>query len=372
MGKGGRLVSLDVMRGLTIAAMLVVNNPGSWSHVYAPLLHAEWNGLTPTDLIYPFFTFIMGVSMCFSLGKDSFAPTRAKILKTLKRCVLLFLTGFALQCFSRACAGTFDFATLRIMGVLQGLAVSYLLAAAILMAARGRHILPAAALILVSYMVTLHLGNGYELSPSNIIARVDRAILGEGHLYVMNAGGVRTAFEPESLLSCLPRAAEVLLGVHVGKILVSGNSREDSVRDILLFGAALAVTAFLLRYLDPINKSIWSASFTLATSGAASLVLALLVWAIDVKGRTALCGFFMVFGSNPLFLYCVCWILSVLLGLGFGLSGNAVSLKSLYYSKCLLPWAGPYFASLLSALTMMLLTWLAGLPLYRKKIFIKL
>ena len=370
MAKGERLVSLDVMRGLTIAAMLVVNNPGSWSYVYAPLRHAPWNGLTPTDLIYPFFTFIMGVSMCFSLGKDGFAPTKAKILKTLRRSVLLFLTGFALHCFSRLCAGTFDWATLRIMGVLQGLAVSYLLAAVILLLSRGRHILWTSSLILVLYIITLQFGNGYELSASNIIAKVDRALLGEGHLYSMATEGGRLAFEPESLLSCLPRTVEVLLGMYVGRIVISGREKSDAVRDTLLFGAALAVISFFLRYLDPINKNIWSSTFTLATSGAAALVLALLLWTIDVKGKSSWCGFFKVFGTNPLFLYAVCWVLSVILGLQIGDTGYSV--KSFIYTRCLLPWAGPYLTSLLSALLIMLLTWCVGLPLYKKKIFIKL
>ena len=290
--------------------------------------------------------------MCFSLGKDSFSPTGGKMAKMLRRSVLLFLVGFALHCFTRLCQGSFDFATLRTMGVLQGLAVSYLISALFLFISRGRHILLSGAVTLSAYIVLLHLGNGYELSVSNIIARVDRAVLGEGHLYRMAAEDGRIAFEPESLLSCLPRAVEVLFGVYVGKIIVYGQEKTEKVRDILIFGATLTILAFFLRYLDPINKNIWSSSFTLATSGGASLVLALLIWLIDVKGKTAVCGFFNVFGTNPLFLYTVCWVLSVVLGLQIGDTGYSV--KSFVYSRCLLPWAGPYLASLLSALLMMM------------------
>ncbi len=367
-----RLVSLDVMRGLTIAAMLVVNNPGSWSYVYAPLKHAQWNGLTPTDLIYPLFTFIMGVSMCFSLGKDDFRPSGSKVRKVLKRSVLLFLTGFALQCFSRLCSGTFEWASLRIMGVLQGLSIAYLLAAVTLLLTRGRFIIAVSAAVLSLYIILLHLGNGYEQSVSNIIARLDSAMLGERHLYSMPVPGGRIAFEPESILSSLPRAVEVLLGAFVGKVVLSGQSKETMVRDILLFGTPMIMLAFFLQYLDPINKNLWTSSFTLATAGAAAVTLALLIWVIDVKGKSRWCGFFKVYGANPLFLYVICWITAVLFGVNFEVAGATTSIKSFIYTDCLLPWTDAYLASLLYALFLMLLIWCIGLPLYKKKIFIKL
>ena len=236
--KQERLLSLDVMRGMTIAAMILVNNPAVWGKAYAPLQHAFWHGMTPTDLIYPFFVFIMGVSAWFSLSSRCKGPDSGVSRHIVRRSAVIFALGLLLQEISYFGYGTanylsgavaegttwaeavFPWRTFRILGVLQGLALAYLLGALLLVRLRFRHMTLAAAVLLLVYLAVLQWGNGYALSADNIIARVDRAVLGEAHLYrEWLPDGSRLAFEPEGLLSTLPRVAQFLLGCAAGRLL---------------------------------------------------------------------------------------------------------------------------------------------------------
>ena len=270
MAQSGRLLSLDVMRGITIAGMIMVNNPGSWGYVYAPLRHASWNGLTPTDLVFPFFMFIMGVSMFFSLRKYDFKLSGESVTKVLKRTVLIFLVGFALNLFGHLCYNGFsNFENLRILGVMQRLALAYGIGSLIGLSVKHKYILQTAAGILLFYWILLAATGSQTLSEDNIIAIVDRALFGNTHMYHdYLADGTRIAFDPEGLLSCLGSIGHVLLGFYVGKMILDcKKNNELIIRNLFIFGTIIMFLGFLLSYGCPINKKLWSSTFVLTTCG---------------------------------------------------------------------------------------------------------
>ena len=316
--QSGRLLSLDVMRGITIAGMILVNNPGSWKYVYTPLEHARWNGLTPTDLVFPFFMFIMGVSMFFSLRKYNFKLSKESVTKVLRRTVLIFLVGLGLNLFGHVCYNGFtDFQNLRILGVMQRLALAYGFGSLIGLAINHKYILQVAAGILIFYWALLGFTHSMEMSEDSIIAIVDKALFGTSHMYHDDmADGTRIAFDPEGLLSCIGSIAHVLLGFYVGKVIQDcKKNNELIIRNIFIFGTIILFAGFLLSYGCPINKKIWSSTFVLVTCGFASLFLALLIWIIDINGKKKWTLFFESFGINPLYLYVQGDILAVLLGM---------------------------------------------------------
>ena len=232
-----RLLAVDILRGITIAGMLLVNNPGTWSHLYAPLSHAEWIGLTPTDLVFPFFMFVMGVAMYFSLRKFDFRPSGALVWKICRRTIILFLIGWAVQWFGMWLRGLYNpdshffvrmFGDLRILGVFQRLALVYFFGSMIAILCKTRWIPWIIGLILVVYAVILGTGNGYDFSLDNIVSRVDLAVLGEDHMYHEHAFGEKLALDPEGILSTLPCIAHVLIGFMMGKMLV--DIRDNNIR----------------------------------------------------------------------------------------------------------------------------------------------
>ena len=367
-----RLLALDVIRGITIAGMILVNNPGSWQSVYAPLQHARWHGLTPTDLVYPFFMFIMGVAIHFSLRKFDKLNTTVS-LKIIRRTVALFAVGIALDCFSKLCYDTFSWEHLRIFGVMQRLALAYAGGAFLAILIPKKYYLATAGGILLLYLVLLQCFNGYVHSADNLIAVIDVKLLGAGHLIKEAAEGGSFAFEPEGLLSTIPCWAHVLFGTFVGSLITGIAENKERIRQIALFGTVLLFAGFLLQYLDPINKKLWTASYTLITSGTASLLLALLIDIIDVRQKKRWCRFFEAFGVNPLFMYVVAWIISVLFGLSFIPWGEAtISVRGIIYNRTLQPLLGDYAGSLVYALFFIGVIWALGYILYRKRIYIKL
>lgn len=367
MAQSGRLLSLDVMRGITIAGMIMVNNPGTWEYVYTPLRHAAWNGLTPTDLVFPFFMFIMGVSMFFSLRKYDFKWTIESVGKVLKRTVLIFLVGFGLNFVGYVLYNGFDsFEHLRILGVLQRLALAYGFGSLIGLAIRPGYILHAAAGILLFYWALLNFTGSNVLSEQNIIAIVDRSIFGTSHMYSdYLADGTKIAFDPEGLLSCLPSIAHVLLGFYVGKtIMECRKNNELIIRKLFLFGTIVLFIGLLLSYGCPINKKLWSSTFVLTTCGFGSLFLALLIWIIDINGKKKWSLFFEVFGINPLFLYVQADIFSWIL--------DMTGIQHLIYSGFLQPVFGHSGGSFVWAIVFVVLNWIPGYWLYKKQIYIKL
>lgn len=366
---GKRLLALDVLRGITIAGMIMVNNPGSWSYVYAPLQHAPWIGLTPTDLVFPFFMFIMGISTYISLRKYNFEFSRSAALKILKRTVVIFAIGLGISWFSLLCrtGEVFPFDHIRILGVMQRLALCYGATAIIALVMKHKYIPYLIAFLLIGYFIILITGNGFEYNSTNILSIVDRAVLGEAHMYKDNG------IDPEGVLSTIPSIAHVLIGFCVGKLLMEVKDINEKIERLFLVGTILTFAGFLLSYGCPISKKIWSPTFVLVTCGLASSFLALLVWIIDVKGYTKWSRFFESFGVNPLFIYVMGAVLSILLGsITFTCSGETISLHGYIYNIILRPLLGDYPGSLAFALLFVTLNWCIGYVLYKKKIYIKI
>lgn len=366
---GKRLLALDVLRGITIAGMIMVNNPGSWGYVYAPLQHAPWIGLTPTDLVFPFFMFIMGISTYISLRKYNFEFSRSAALKILKRTVVIFAIGLGISWFSLLCrtGDVFPFDHIRILGVMQRLALCYGATAIIALIMKHKYIPYLIAFLLIGYFIVLITGNGFEYNTTNILSIVDRAVLGEAHMYKDNG------IDPEGVLSTIPSIAHVLIGFCVGKLLMEVKDINEKIERLFLVGTILTFAGFLLSYGCPISKKIWSPTFVLVTCGLASSFLALLVWIIDVKGYTKWSRFFESFGVNPLFIYVMGAVLSILLGsITFTYGGETISLHGYIYNALLRPWLGDYPGSLAFALLFVTLNWCIGYILYKKKIYIKI
>lgn len=381
--QSSRLLSLDILRGITIAGMIMVNNSAG-GYAYAPLRHAHWHGLTPTDLVFPFFMFIMGVSTFMSLRKFNFALSGAAVWKVARRTLLIFLIGMTLGWFGQLVRGLASgetisvaathFDTIRILGVLQRLALAYGFAALIALLVKNKHLPWIAAILLAGYYLILHFGKGFELSEENIIARIDVALMGAAHMYKdTTPEGVSISFEPEGLISTLPSIAHVLIGFLFGKLIVDNIDNNTKVLKLLIWGTILAFSGLLLQYGCPINKKIWSPTFVLVTTGFAAQLLGLLIWIIDINKKEKWSRFFHAFGVNPLIVYVFAGVLATLVGnIRFAWQGETISVKSYTYSALLQSWAGNYFGSLLYALLFVTVCWLFGYILYKKNIYIKL
>ena len=364
-----RLLALDVMRGITIAGMILVNNPGSWGYVYSPLKHAQWNGLTPTDLIFPFFMFIMGISTYISLRKYNFTFSTPAALKIIKRTIVIFLIGIAINWFALLCYyhDPLPFAQIRVLGVMQRLALCYGASALIALLIKHKYIPYLIVALLVGYFILLITGNGFAYNETNILSIVDRSILGDAHMYQDNH------IDPEGLLSTIPSIAHVLIGFCVGKLLMEVKDINEKLERLFLVGTILTFLGFLLSYGCPINKKIWSPTFAIVTCGLGSSFLALLIWIIDVKGYKSWSRFFESFGVNPLFIYVMAGVLAVLLGnIRIPFDGTTTSLHSYIYKGILQPLLGDYPGSLAFALLFVALNWSVGYILYKKKIYIKI
>ena len=372
------------MRGITIAGMLLVNNPGSWSHLYAPLGHAEWIGLTPTDLVFPFFMFVMGVSMYFSLRKFNFKLSGSLMFKICRRTIILFLIGWVVQWFGMWLRGLYDpeshffakmFGDLRILGVFQRLALVYFFGSMTAVLFKSKFIPWIIGIILVAYAFILGFGNGYEFSLENILSRVDCAVLGENHMYHEHAYGQELALDPEGVLSTLPCIAHVLIGFMMGKCINTVHKNQDRIVEIAVWGSLMLLVGWLLQYGIPCSKKAWTSSYVLITCGMASCILAMLIYAIDIKGHNRWCRFFQAFGINPLFCYLVGTVLAIAFGavrFGTNAAGDPITLHSLIYDGWTAVTTTPEAASCLYAITFVLITWCFGYILYKKKIYIKI
>jgi predicted acyltransferase len=363
-----RLVALDVLRGLTILLMIVVNNPGSWKYVYAPLRHAPWNGCTPTDLVFPFFLFIVGTAMWYSFKKYDHRLSRPLTVKIARRVVLIFALGLFLNAFPFK---DFEMDTLRIMGVLQRIALAYGLAAFIVLLTPIRwNYIFAGGLLAGYWLILLLFGGEQPLSlEENAVRSLDLAVFGESHLY----GGYGLPFDPEGLLSTIPSVVNVLFGFFAGRLTDLEENRQKTVYRLIGWGIAGVILARIWDPLFPINKPIWSSSYVLYSCGLASILLAVLIWVIDIKGKKKWAHPFLVFGMNPLFIYVLAGIWADLLGLiRIGSTEAGIPMKAYIYQELLVPWAGKMNGSLLFALHFAVLFWIIGLILYRKKIFIRI
>ncbi|MGI8782661.1 MAG: acyltransferase family protein [Acidobacteriota bacterium] len=361
-----RLDSLDVFRGLTIASMILVNNPGNWNTVYGPLRHAPWDGCTPTDLIFPFFLFIAGVAIPFSMRAPDAAGRAALVARIFRRSLIIFAFGMLLALFP-----FFKFATVRIPGVLQRIAVCYLVAALIFLFTDRRGQLAAIAALLLGYWALMTLapvpgyGAGVLTPEGNLAAYIDNALM-HSHLY-------RPTWDPEGILSTLPAIASVLLGVLAGQWLRSGRRSRQLLIGLSGAGAALVLAGWLWGRVFPINKALWSSSYTLYTAGLAALGLAVCLWIVDLRGWKQWALPFTIFGRNSILVY----VLAGLIARGLvsfkvtASEGPPVFVKTYLYETFFAPLASPINASLLYALCFVVILFVPMAILYAKGIFLK-
>lgn len=360
-----RLLSLDVLRGLTIVGMIIVNN-GVGERCFVPLEHAAWNGLTPTDLVFPFFLFMVGVSIALSLGKYSPAASLplAKgpaVRKVLVRSVKLFLIGLLLTFSGPLLRGKpipEILEGLRIWGVLQRIALCYLFAALISLYVRPQHLWRVIAALLIAYTAFLLLGNGYAADETNLACRIDRALVGPSHVYA------HSPVDPEGLAGTLSAIAHTLIGVVVGFMLKVQAPLPDRLVRLFGLATALSLGGYLLSYGLPINKTIWSPSYTLLTSGIATALLAWLTVLTDLRGWAAWCRPFQWFGMNAIALF-----------VGSGLLARIfipLHIPGTLYNAYLSTGMTEEWASLAYALTFLAIMTALAYGLYRKQIFLKL
>ena len=363
-----RYLALDVLRGMTVALMILVNNPGSWAHIYAPLEHAKWAGCTPTDLVFPFFLFVVGVSMFFSFSKYGNSLNKESLLKIGKRTLLIFAIGLFLNSFPQWAQ---DYSKLRILGVLQRIALAYGFGAVIVLAAPRKYLPYIGGAILLFYWGLMYVLGGsdpFSLQGNATIA-FDSAVLGVNHLYK----GFGIPFDPEGLLSTIPAIVTVIIGYLIGSV-VKETEKKQVPKTLILFGVAAIAVGLVWALAFPIIKAIWSSSYVLYTAGWACLVLALLIWIIDLKGYSKWTSFFVVFGMNPLFIFALSGVWARILGRMIKISvagGEPVSGSTWLYKQVFLPMAGELNGSLLFAISHVVVFWLLGYVLYKKKIFIK-
>ena len=369
MAKAQRLLSLDVFRGMTIMMMIIVNNPGNWGFVFSPLLHSKWNGCTPTDLVFPFFMFIMGTAMYYSFKKYNFLLNWKSVNKVIIRTLLIFLIGILLNAFPFINA---DLSHMRIMGILPRIAIAYGITSLIILSLRITYVKIITIVILIGYWLLLMIFGGndpYSLN-DNFVRTFDIFILGANHL--PSHSGV--VFDITGLLSTLPSIASVLFGFFIGRIIDNSENSRIAVIKILINGLILIIAGMAWNLVFPINKPLWTSSFVLYTSGWAMIIFSLLLWIIDVKGYRNWTNPMLCFGLNPLFIYVMACVWADILGLikirtHFG---KFITLKDWMFSHIFSPIAGNMIGSLLFAIHLALIFWLIGWFLKRKQIYIKI
>jgi predicted acyltransferase len=363
-----RLVSLDAFRGITIAGMILVNNPGTWSHVYPPLLHAKWHGWTPTDLIFPFFLFIVGVSMTFSLQKQLANHDRKYVyIKIIRRSLIILGLGWFLSLFP-----FFNFAKLRIPGVLPRIAVVYFITSIITLNTSMKVQAWIAASLLLVYWALMKLvpvpgyGAGDLSVEGNLAAFIDNKLL-HGHMW-------KETWDPEGIMSTIPAIGTALCGVLTGHLLRSKKSKEEIAGWMFISGWIAIVVGLFWGIVFPINKSLWTSSYVVFTSGAALQFLGFCYWLIDVKGIKKWATPAIIYGMNAITVFVLSGLVAkTMIYTRFTQSdGREISVWTWVYQNMFATWASPINASLFFAVTNILF-WLAMMTiLYRKKIFIKI
>jgi predicted acyltransferase len=385
-----RILALDIFRGMTIALMIIVNTPGNDSVAWRPLLHASWHGFTLTDLVFPSFLFAIGTSAWFSLKRFGHRPGGAALAKIWRRTAILFLIGVfmwdvpgfvaSLVTLTPATFLTNLVGRIRILGVLQRLALSYGIGATLALYLSRRMLVAVGGGILLLYWALMWaFGQGpdpYSLQ-TNAALRLDTWVLGPAHLYHgERVDGVRFAFDPEGILSTLPAIVTFIIGYLTGRFLDRTRDRRQALVELLPTACLLIAAGFIWSewFGFPINKKLWTSSYTLYASGWSMLVLGLVMWAVDVHGKAGPLTFFNVFGRNPLLAYitsevgAVClWMIQVT-----GLDGKPQSLYEWLYQHAAVPLAGDTAAgSFLFAVGFMLVNWVFAWACYRRGLIIK-
>ena len=343
--------------------MILVNTPGSWEYIYAPMKHAPWSGFTPTDLVFPFFMTTVGISMALSMMGRTSQTDGALISKIVKRSFMIFLVGLLLNYFPF----TKDFADLRIWGVLQRIAASYLVAGiAVVLLKKENNILIFALAALLLYWGLLYFGGDYTLE-GNVNNKIDRWMLGDSHLYK----GYGIPFDPEGILGAISGGAHIAIGyLFSSRFLRKPINAENSIKGALMWGAILLAVAFLWNLVFPINKPLWTSSYVCLASGFAFILYALLFYIIDVKKWSAWAFPFKVFGLNPLAAFALSGLLVKIFSRFFKIDGQ--SIPSYIYEHIMTPAFGPLNGSLAYAIFYTFVIWLFAYILYRNKIVVKL
>ncbi|MEM6468575.1 MAG: heparan-alpha-glucosaminide N-acetyltransferase domain-containing protein [Planctomycetota bacterium] len=391
-----RLLALDVLRGLTIAGMVIVNDPGDWSYVYSPLRHATWNGITPTDFVFPFFLFVVGVSIVFAYTKrlEQGVRPRAMYRKICTRGVMIFGLGIALALFPH-----FNFSDVRIPGVLQRISIVFVVCSILFLHSKLRTQVWLVGTLLVGYFLAMtlvpvpvdgvirealstgevsrahELVNVTDLTPLNdafiaanlepgvnLSAWLDRKLI-PGSLY-------EKTWDPEGLLSTLPSIATGLLGVIAGQLLVRESDRMRQSFALLLAGFFAVAIGGIWNWFFPYNKNLWSSSFVLYTGGLAAMTLGALIWVIDVQQWKRWAYVPRVFGANAITAYVIHGTLGILFTIGIGSEGQTV--KSVFMDGLEVVGLDRTFVSLLWALLYTALVFLPVWWMYRRKLFVKL
>lgn len=368
-----RFLALDVFRGMTICFMIIVNTPGNHATTFAPLLHAQWHGFTPTDLVFPSFLFAVGNAMSFVMPRWSDKRQAEVLGKILKRTLLIFLLGYLMYWFPffRVDAAghirLLPIAETRIMGVLQRIALCYGIAAVLFYYLKPKTVIVIGAGLLLLYWALCYLF-GDAAAPLSMQGsaslRLDKWILGENHLYHKGT----MAEEPEGLLSTLPSVVNVIAGYIAGQFIQRKGKTFEGITILLVTGFLLLTVSFLWDFSFPINKKLWTSSFVLHTVGLDCLILGILIYMIDFRKQVKWTPFFEVFGKNPLFIYLLSEILVTVLRMIKTPSGS-----NLFHWAYLhiFSYSGAYTGSLLQALAYMLLCWLVGYWLNKRRIYIK-
>ncbi|OGR69278.1 MAG: hypothetical protein A2081_05520 [Elusimicrobia bacterium GWC2_61_19] len=364
-----RLLSLDVFRGLTIALMIIVNTPGN-REAYAQLDHAEWNGCTMTDLVFPFFLFIVGVSIVFSLARRLEKGTTAGLVpQILKRALIIYAFGMVLNAIPN-----YHPSTIRILGVLQRIAICYFFGSLLFIKTGLKTQIAVVAAALLGYWLAMTyipvpgIGAGILTKEGSLASWLDRVVLG-AHTY---RGGV---YDPEGLLSTIPSLATTLLGVFTGLWLRSGRTQFEKVRGMLAAGLVSAAAGWLWGLAFPLNKALWTSSYVLFTAGLALWLLAAIYWLVEMKGIKAWGRPFEVFGVNAIAAYMLpIFLLKFLVLYKLPVAGAAEpeQLRVIICDGVFGAWLSPLNASAAFAFSYMLLWLVPFWLLYRKKIIIKI
>lgn len=367
-----RYLALDVLRGMTIALMILVNTPGSWSTIYAPFRHASWHGFTPTDLVFPAFLFVVGNAMSFSLKKFETIGEAVFLKKVFKRTALIFLIGLFLNAFPFVYRSGDELllknlGNIRIMGVLQRIALCYFFASLIIHYLKLKKAVILSILILLGYWLIMWFfgdhPNPYSLE-GNAALKFDAFIFRDENIHQ----GYGLAFDPEGLLSTLPAIVSVIAGYVAGVFVQRSGNNLGTVWKLAVVGVILLGVGQLWDVYFPINKPIWTSSFVLYSTGWTVLVLSFLIFIIEIAGWKRWTYFFEAFGKNPLFIYVMSGFVISLMGI---IHIDDQVLKLLIYDNLYLKWFDDYNASLIFAISYMLLMWLLGYWLHKRKIYIK-
>ncbi|MCC5927753.1 MAG: DUF1624 domain-containing protein [Cyclobacteriaceae bacterium] len=359
-----RLISLDALRGFTIAAMILVNFPGTWSHVYPPLLHSEWNGLTFTDLIAPFFLFIVGVSIAFAYSRrlQDGSPKGAMYKKIVIRAFKIFAVGMFLNMIP-----DFDFGDLRWTGTLHRISVVFLACAFLFLNTRWQTQAWIGAIVLVGYWLTMTLiptpGVGQVmLEPGlNFAHWVDSKLL-PGKMW-------QGTWDPEGIYSTIPSIVTGITGMLAGHLLLSNLTKQEKVNYLMTIGLYTTILGYFWGLIFPVNENIWTSTFVLVTSGMAAMLLGAVYFMVDILGKTRGTKPGIIFGANAITVYVLADVLSLLF---YDLQIGGDSLNAHFVALFTGIGVAPKFVSMCYALLFVCINFIPAYILYRKKIFIKL